>query len=98
VVGLENLTADEFVAFLDDVRRAGRAIAQVCRPDLMNYASLGNVMPHLHVHLVPRYRTDPRWGGPIYTTKLADMPVTRLTETEYRHLVQAIRTELPDTA
>jgi len=60
VVGLETLSRDEFTAFMAEARQAARAIAGAFRPDLMNYASLGNVMPHLHWHLVPRYRTDPR--------------------------------------
>jgi len=94
VVGLENLTLDEFTAFMADAHRASQAIARVCSPSLMNYASLGNVMPHLHWHLVPRYRTDPRWGGPIYMTELADMPVTRLTAPQYAEIVHAIRDQL----
>jgi hypothetical protein len=57
---------------------------------------LGNVVPHLHVHLVPRYRTDPRWGGPSYTTAQAEMPVTRLTEVEYRQIAEDIREALID--
>jgi len=98
VVGLENLSPDEFAGFLGDVRRAAHAIVRSCRPDLMNYASLGNVMPHLHMHLVPRYRSDPRWGAPIYTTNLTDMPVTRLTDAEYQEIATVIRTGLVDTA
>ena len=94
VVGLESLSPDEFTAFGTDLRTAARAIALVCRPDLMNYASLGNVMPHLHWHLVPRYKSDPRWGGPIYTTTPEEMLETRLTETEYREIAEAIRTHL----
>lgn len=94
VVGLENLTLSEYSAFTADVGRAGRAIARAVRPDLMNYACLGNVVPHLHAHLVPRYRTDPRWGGPIYTSNLEDMLVTRLTEGEYQETISAIRAEL----
>ena len=41
-------------------------------PDLMNYAALGNVAHHLHVHFIPRYQQqrqfqgvkfkDQRWG------------------------------------
>jgi diadenosine tetraphosphate (Ap4A) HIT family hydrolase len=23
-------------------------------------------MPHLHWHIIPRYQTDPRWGGPTW--------------------------------
>ena len=73
VVGLEQLSAEEFGAYMEDFRRAAKATAGVCQPDLMNYASLGNVVPHLHWHLVPRYRSDPRWGGPSYTTTEAEM-------------------------
>jgi diadenosine tetraphosphate (Ap4A) HIT family hydrolase len=96
-VGLENLTPEEFTIFMADVGQAGRAIARACRPDLMNYASLGNVVPHLHLHLVPRYRSDPRWGGPIYTTTPAEMPVTRLAEAEYERIVRSIHDRLADT-
>ena len=94
VVGLENLAADEYGDFMTDVRTAARAIAAACRPDLMNYASLGNVVPHLHWHLVPRYRSDPRWGSPIYMTTQAEMPNTPLPEPEYHELANAIRTQL----
>ena len=79
-VGLESLSPGEFSAFMADLGAAATAIAGVCRPDLMNYASLGNVVPHLHWHLVPRYASDPRWGGPIYTSTRAEMRETPLTE------------------
>jgi diadenosine tetraphosphate (Ap4A) HIT family hydrolase len=94
-VGLESLAAEEYSAFMADLRTAAHAIASACRPDLMNYASLGNVAPHLHWHLVPRYRSDPRWGGPIYTTTRNEMRETVLTEAEYRVIADAIRALLP---
>lgn len=93
-VGLENLTDAEYRAFAEDTRRASLAIVEAVRPDLMNYATLGNVMPHLHTHLVPRYRTDPRWGAPIYTSKLADMPVTRLADPDRSALLTRLRSAL----
>lgn len=96
VVGLENLTDAEYAAFAADTRRASLAIVRVCRPDLMNYASLGNVMPHLHTHLVPRYRSDPRWGGPIYTTNLADMRVTHLATDQRAELIAELRRALAE--
>jgi diadenosine tetraphosphate (Ap4A) HIT family hydrolase len=55
----------------------------------MNYASPGNVMPYLHWHLVPRYKIDPRWGGPIYTTRPEEMLQTSVPETEYREIAEA---------
>lgn len=37
-------------------------------PDKFNLASLGNVVPHLHWHLMPRWRTDPWWPNPIWAS------------------------------
>ncbi len=98
VEGLEALSAAEFDAFAHDLRVAARALATVCDPDLMNYAALGNIIRHLHWHLVPRYKSDPRWGGPIYTSILADMVETRLEDVEYEALVSALRVALSDAA
>jgi len=94
VVGIESLPAQEFNSLMSDLRRAASAIARACNPDLMNYASMGNVVPHVHWHLVPRYKKDPRWGLPIYTTDLAEMRTTHLQEAEYGALIQALNQQL----
>jgi diadenosine tetraphosphate (Ap4A) HIT family hydrolase len=65
------------------------------QPDHINVAALGNVIPHLHWHVIPRYRDDPRWGAPIWPTNLADMPDARLTGTDRASLLQQIRNALP---
>jgi diadenosine tetraphosphate (Ap4A) HIT family hydrolase len=41
-----------------------RALIGLYRPLKMNYETLGNSLPHLHTHLVPRFRDDPRPGQP----------------------------------
>jgi len=43
----------------------------------INLASLGNVVPHLHWHVIPRYRGDPEYPAPIWapaTREPADLP------------------------
>jgi diadenosine tetraphosphate (Ap4A) HIT family hydrolase len=41
----------------------------------MNYQLLGNSVPHLHVHLVPRYLDDPAPGKPLpWEPKLIAQP------------------------
>ncbi len=90
IEGFEYLSSQEFTNFASDLHHAARAISRVCLPDRMNYVSLGNVVPHLHWHLVPRYKSDPRWGAQIYMSNVADMPVTRLSVEQYSSLVQEI--------
>lgn len=42
-----------------EVLRLGRALQVVYQPAKMNYQTLGNGVPHLHTHLVPRPHRDP---------------------------------------
>ena len=90
----DQLSEAQWVAFCTDLHRAERAIVRAVAPDHVNVASLGNVVPHLHWHIVPRYRGDPRWGAPIWTTSLKDMPDTRLEARERAELLEAIRAAL----
>lgn len=42
------------------------AVRQVLRPDKVNLASLGNVVPHLHWHVIPRFGLDRHFPNPIW--------------------------------
>jgi diadenosine tetraphosphate (Ap4A) HIT family hydrolase len=42
------------------------ALREVMRPDKINLASLGNMVPHLHWHVIPRFRGDSRFPDPIW--------------------------------
>ena len=48
-----------------DVLAVARAIEDQYRPVKLNLLTLGNWVPHLHTHVVPRYHDDPAPGGPI---------------------------------
>ena len=39
---------------------------QALRPDKINVAALGNLVPQLHLHHVARFSTDKAWPGPIW--------------------------------
>lgn len=42
------------------------AVRDVMQPHKINLASLGNVTPHLHWHVIPRYKDDAQFPGPIW--------------------------------
>lgn len=66
VVELYELEASERAAQIEDVSRVARALARVYQPVKMNYELLGNLVPHIHWHLVPRLEGDPELRGPVW--------------------------------
>ncbi len=83
VTRIDELTPKGWQTLAADIHRAERALMQVFKPDHINVASLGQVVPHLHWHIIPRYKSDPRWGGPIWTTDSQEMQQVLLDESAY---------------
>ena len=63
----------------------------MCKPDHMNVESLGNVMPHLHWHVIPRYKDDGRWGHPIWAPDVTQQPERRLAPDDRATLLTELR-------
>jgi len=49
-----------------EASRVGQAFKAFLGADKLNVASLGNVVPQLHVHLVLRRQDDEAWPGPVW--------------------------------
>lgn len=54
----------EAAGYWAETLKVSRALLEVYRPLKLNYETLGNSLPHLHTHLVPRFRDDPAPGHP----------------------------------
>jgi len=67
---MTDLSAPERVRLMDAVFAAEAALREVLAPDKINLASLGNVVAHLHWHVIPRYRDDPHFPAPVWATPL----------------------------
>jgi len=66
IVEPTELTPDEAATFWRELLVVGRALERTFEPVKVNYNILGNSVPHLHVHVIPRYANDPRpeWPFP----------------------------------
>lgn len=59
---LTDLDPAAYAAFFQDAARAAKALTRLYHPDKINYLVLGDLCPHLHLHLVPKYQGGTDWG------------------------------------
>ena len=50
----------------NEIDTACRALKALFKPDKLNVAALGNMVPQLHVHVIARYRDDIAWPRPVW--------------------------------
>lgn len=73
------------------------ALRELLRPDKMNLATLGNQVPHLHWHVIPRFKDDPCYPDAIWAPMRRGSSGTHppedhvLAEAIQRHLQPARR-------
>jgi diadenosine tetraphosphate (Ap4A) HIT family hydrolase len=58
------LSPEEASAYWLEVVGAAHALETHFHPVKTNYNVLGNSLPHMHTHIIPRYADDPRPGWP----------------------------------
>lgn len=63
---MTDLSPEERARFLQAVFAVEEALRRLVSPDKINLACLGNLTPHLHWHVIPRYADDPHFPLPIW--------------------------------
>lgn len=74
VAEMTDLAPNERNRLMEVVFAVEEALRQVLSPHKINLASLGNLTPHLHWHVIPRYPHDrhfpnPIWGAPLRVSR-----------------------------
>ena len=64
----------------DAVWKLEQAVREVMQPLKLNVASLGNVVPHLHWHVIPRYADDAHFPAPVWAQAVRETPVEVLAQ------------------
>ena len=67
---MTDLAPDEQQHLMRVVLQVEAVLRDALAPDKVNLASLGNVVPHLHWHVIPRYRDDRHFPAPIWAAPL----------------------------
>jgi diadenosine tetraphosphate (Ap4A) HIT family hydrolase len=66
VAEMTDLNESERARLMRVVFELEAGLRELLRPDKINLASLGNAVPHLHWHVIPRFRGDPHFPSPIW--------------------------------
>jgi len=66
IVELTDLTPADYDQLSAEILAATRLVQEIARPDKVNVATLGNVVPQLHVHVIARFTSDPAWPDPVW--------------------------------
>ncbi len=58
--------------FMRVVFAVEQALRDTLRPDKINLAALGNQVPHLHWHVIPRFTDDAHFPDPVWVVRKRD--------------------------
>lgn len=81
---MTDLTQGDRHHLLDVVLAVETGLRLLCGPEKMNLASLGNIVPHLHWHVIPRFLDDPFFPDSIWSPAKREAPDRK--PLDYSHL------------
>ncbi len=65
-IELFQLTATERFQLMEEVNRVAKILAETYQAKKINYELLGNQLPHIHWHIIPRFANDPAPLEPVW--------------------------------
>lgn len=87
---MTDLAPDERARLMAVVFAVEAHVRATLAPDKVNLASLGNVTPHVHWHVIPRWRDDRHFPGPVWAPARHQDPVPAARLAAARRMVEAL--------
>jgi diadenosine tetraphosphate (Ap4A) HIT family hydrolase len=87
---MTDLPESERNEFMHAVWAVEQVVRYVMLPHKINLASFGNMVPHLHWHIIPRYSDDAHFPNPVW----ANANIEKADVTARRAMLPLLRTEL----
>lgn len=88
---LFDLEEKELELYSKDISKAALAINKVFSPDKINYATYGDLVPHIHFHIVPKYINGTKWGEAF---EISSKEKVFLSSDEYDNIIKLLKENL----
>ncbi|HEX7810845.1 MAG TPA: HIT family protein [Burkholderiales bacterium] len=69
---MTDLAEVERSRLMNTVYAVEKLLRELLQPEKINLASFGNMVPHLHWHVIPRYADDPHFPGSVWSARNRD--------------------------
>ena len=87
---MTELNPEKLHSVFRDLIDAQKIIEKVYKPNKMNLSMLGNVVPHVHWHLFPRYENDPHRTDPVWL-RMNEFDQAKIDANEAQTIIKKIR-------
>jgi diadenosine tetraphosphate (Ap4A) HIT family hydrolase len=84
IAEFSDLPREDRIACTDALALVEEAMRAHLQPDKINLAALGNMVAHLHWHLIARYAWDTHFPAPVWAAATRDAAAERLAEVAAR--------------
>lgn len=91
---MTDLTPAERSRLMGVVFAVEEAVREAMSPDKMNVASLGNMTPHMHWHVIPRFHDDAHFPSPVWAAPRRDAPAHAQRERDASALAALLQKRL----
>ena len=92
---LFHLSPDERRQLMEEVAQVSESLTRVYDARKINYELLGNQLPHIHWHLIPRLTADPAPLDPVW--RVPHEPVV-LSDSDRAETIDRLRRAFPRTS
>ncbi len=83
------LNDNEAIELTLAIKKIEKTMLKFLNPDKINIASLGNMVPHLHIHIIPRYKNDPWWPNATFCEKLRNFQYPPFDKEKYKKEIKS---------
>lgn len=90
-IELYDISDSDLAQFMKEAKIASKALKEITKAKKINYEIHGNTIPHLHMHLFPRYMDDPFPRAPI-DYRRTDPPVYK--NNEFNEFIRKLREKI----